>query len=91
MGSGHYINHMNNPYQRQIGEQLTILASADAPKRCVSRRNLAQMRACSAADRIAACLIDPQADVGREAALALARTGNRNHVAALLESHAERI
>lgn len=79
----------NNPYQCQIAEQLAVLESLDAPKRCVALRNLSQMRAYSAANRIAGCLKDVQDDVRREAALALARTGNRNHVAALLEALAD--
>ena len=74
-----------NPYQCQMDEQLAILTTANASRRCVALRNLGQMRAYAAADRMAACLSDPVADVRREAALSLARTGQRRHLESLLQ------
>ena len=75
-----------NPFQRQVDEQTALLASDKAEIRCVALRNLSQMRACEAADRVAGLLGDPRAEVRREAAMNLGRTGNRNHLAALLKS-----
>ncbi|KKK64388.1 hypothetical protein LCGC14_2984700, partial [marine sediment metagenome] len=78
-----------NPFQRQVEEQVAMLASAKAATRCVALRNLSQMRAYEAADRVADLLSDPQAadpraEVRCEAAMNLGRTGDRNHLAALL-------
>ncbi len=75
-----------NPFQRQVEEQAALLASDKAEVRCVALRNLSQMRAYEAADRVAGLLSDPRAKVRCEAAMNLGRTGNRNHLIALLKS-----
>ena len=63
-------------------EQAARLASDKPETRCVALRNLSQMRAYEAADRVAGLLRDSTAEVRREAAMNLGRTGNRNHLAA---------
>ncbi|MFQ5810212.1 MAG: discoidin domain-containing protein, partial [Armatimonadota bacterium] len=70
-----------SPYQRQTAEQTELLASAKAPEaRAAAAEALGYLRNYGAADALARALGDSEALVRREAALALAFCGAREHL-----------
>jgi len=79
-----------NPYQTQIDQQIERLSAAKPEVRCSALRNLSLMRAYGAADRVAGLLTDRDADVRRNAAMTLGRTGGRKHLKALLRAMSDR-
>jgi len=72
------------PYDRQVAENASLLASPDAKVRAAAVEALGFLRAYSSAKALGGALKDKSADVRREAALALAWCGGRMEVPLLL-------
>lgn len=73
-----------NPYERQIAEQIRKLQSRSTDVRAGASESLGFMRAYSAADALVRTMADESARVRRQAAMALAWCGGREHVEPLL-------
>ena len=74
----------DNPYDRQIDEQLKLLRSETATVRSGAAEALGFLRANSAADELVLALKDASTSVRRQAAMSLAWCGSRSQIAPLL-------
>ncbi len=80
---------LQNPYRRQVAENLAKLGSDDAPTRAAGAETLGFLRAYSAEDGLLGRVDDPSVEVRRRAVLALAWCGGRKSVARLIEKLAD--
>jgi len=75
-----------NPYDWQVADQLSKLASPSPSVRAGAAEALGFMRAYRAADELARALDDPSAAVRRQAVMALAWCGRRQQIPPLLDA-----
>ena len=82
-------NFESNPYDMQVAEKTSELASPSEKVRASAAEAIGFLRAYSAADELVKVLDDYSSKVRREAVMALGWCGGREHVAPLLERLAD--